>query len=88
MKKSTKTKIIGRFIPERRDEYIKATEKQSEPWINRQNNASNKRLGTLRRFERVERDEYATKDDLHMHKIAMEELQRGETVPHDSVDWS
>lgn len=35
-----------------------------------------------------ERDEYATKDDLHMHKIAMEELQRGETVPHGSVDWS
>ena len=85
MKKSTKTKIIRRFIPEERDEYVKATEKQSEPWINRQNNASNKRLEILRRFER---DEYATKDDVHMHKIAMEELQRGETVPHDSVDWS
>ena len=85
MKKSTKTKIIRRFIPEERDEYVKATEKRSEPWINRQNNASNKRLEILRRFER---DEYATKDDVHMHKIAMEELQRGETVPHDSVDWS
>lgn len=85
MKKSTKTKIIRRFIPERRDEYVKATEKRSEPWINRQNNASNKRLEILRRFER---DEYATKDDVIMHKIAMEELQRGETVPHDSVDWS
>ena len=35
-----------------------------------------------------ERDEYATKDDVNIHKIAMEELQRGETVPHDSVDWS
>lgn len=34
------------------------------------------------------RGEYATKDDVNMHKIAMEELQRGETVPHDSVDWS
>lgn len=85
MKKSTKTKIIRRFIPERRDEYIKAAEKQSEPWINRQNNASNKRLEILRRFER---DEYVTKDDVIMHRIAMEELQRGETVPHDSVDWS
>ena len=65
--------------------YAKATERQSEPWINRQNNAANKRLEILRRFER---DEYATKDDVIMHKIAMEELQRGETVPHDSVDWS
>ena len=64
--------------------YVKATERQSEPWINRQDNASNKRLGTLRRFGR---DEYATKDDVNIHKIAMEELQRGETVPHDSVDW-
>ena len=59
--------------------------KATEPWTNRQNNAANKRLEILRRFER---DEYATKDDLHMHKIAMEELQRGETVPHGSVDWS
>ena len=65
--------------------YVKATEKQSESWTNRQNNAANKRLEILRRFER---DEYATKDDVNMHKIAMEELQRGETVPHDSVDWS
>ena len=65
--------------------YAKATEKQSEPWTNRQNNAANKRLEIIRRFKR---DEYATKDDVIMHKIAMEELQRGETVPHDSVDWS
>ena len=63
----------------------KSRRKATEPWINRQNNAANKRLGTLRRFER---DEYATKDDVIMHKIAMEGLQRGETVPHDSVDWS
>ena len=45
-------------------------------------------LEIIRRFVPEERHEYATKDDLHMHKIAMEELQRGETVPHDSVDWS
>lgn len=45
-------------------------------------------LEIIRRFVPEERDEYATKDDLHMHKIAMEELQRGETVPHGSVDWS
>lgn len=45
-------------------------------------------LEIISRFVPEERDEYATKDDLHMHKIAMEELQRGETVPHDSVDWS
>ncbi len=63
----------------------KSRRKATELWINRQNNAANKRLGTLRRFER---DEYATKDDVIMHKIAMEGLQRGETVPHDSVDWS
>ena len=63
----------------------KSRRKATEPWINRQDNASNKRLEILRRFER---DEYATKDDVNMHKIAMEELQRGETVPHDSVDWS
>lgn len=63
----------------------KSRRKATEPWINRQNNAANKRLGTLRRFER---DEYATKDDVIMHKIAMEELQRGETVPHDDIDWT
>lgn len=63
----------------------KSRRKATEPWTNRQNNAANKRLGTLRRFGR---DEYATKDDVNIHKIAMEELQRGETVPHDSVDWS
>ncbi len=63
----------------------KSRRKAIEPWINRQNNAANKRLEILRRFER---GEYATKDDVIMHKIAMEELQRGETVPHDSVDWS
>ena len=45
-------------------------------------------LEIISRFVPEERDEYATKDDVNMHKIAMEELQRGETVPHDSIDWS
>ena len=66
----------------------KSRRKATEPWTNRQNNAANKAIRNHQALVPEERDEYATKDDLHMHKIAMEELQRGETVPHGSVDWS
>ena len=33
-------------------------------------------------------DDIATAEDLEAHKIAMEEYAKGETVPHEAINWN
>ena len=33
-------------------------------------------------------DDIATPDDIAVHTAAMEEYRRGETVPHDDINWN
>ena len=36
----------------------------------------------------VTMDDIATTEDLEAHKIAMEEYAKGETVPHEAINWN
>lgn len=44
-------------------------------------------LEVVRRFVPIDLDDIATPDDLRAHQIAMEEFARGETIPHEAVNW-
>lgn len=44
-------------------------------------------LEVVRRFVPVDADDIATEDDLKAHRIAMEEYERGETIPHEAINW-
>ena len=44
-------------------------------------------LEVIKRFVPNDADDFMTEDDLRAHRLAMQEYMRGETVPHDEIDW-
>lgn len=44
-------------------------------------------LEVVKRFVPNDTDEFATDDDLKVHRLAMQDYHRGETISHDDIDW-